>query len=75
MRDKNQDCYFISQLPGSKSDVKDAQWIAERLLKDLIRSSFVARDGLYKRLFKKIRKYFEIFKQSLSENCFFLLHF
>lgn len=33
--------YFIKQLPGRKSDVKDAQWIAECLLKNLIRSSFV----------------------------------
>ena len=33
--------YFIRQLPGRKSDVKDAQWIAECTLKDLIRSSFV----------------------------------
>ncbi len=33
--------YFIRQLPGRKSDVKDAQWIAECLLKDLIRGSFV----------------------------------
>jgi len=33
--------YFIKQLPGRKSDVKDAQWIAECTLKDLIRGSFV----------------------------------
>lgn len=33
--------YFIKQLPGRKSDVKDAQWIAECLLKDLTRGSFV----------------------------------
>ena len=33
--------YFIRQLPGRKSDVKDAQWIAECTLKDLIRGSFV----------------------------------
>ena len=33
--------YFIKQLPGRKSDVKDAQWIAECLLKDLIKGSFV----------------------------------
>ena len=33
--------YFIKQLPGRKSDVKDAQWIAECLLKQLIRGSFV----------------------------------
>lgn len=33
--------YFIKQLPGRKSDVKDAQWIAECLQKDLIKGSFV----------------------------------
>ena len=38
--------YFIKQLPGRKSDVKDAQWIAECLQKDLIKGSFVAGDVL-----------------------------
>jgi len=33
--------YFIKQLPGRKSDVKDAHWIAECLQKDLIKGSFV----------------------------------
>ena len=33
--------YFIKQLPGRKSDVKDARWIAECLQKNLIKSSFV----------------------------------
>lgn len=33
--------YFIKQLPGHKSDVKDAQWIAECTLKELVRGSFV----------------------------------
>lgn len=33
--------YFIKQLPGRKSDVKDAHWIAQCLQKDLIRGSFV----------------------------------
>lgn len=33
--------YFIRQLPGHKSDVKDAQWIAECTMKDLANSSFV----------------------------------
>lgn len=32
---------FIKQLPGRKSDTKDAQWIAECQLKNLIRKSFV----------------------------------
>ena len=33
--------YFIKQLPGHKSDVKDAQWIAECMFKELVRGSFV----------------------------------
>lgn len=33
--------YFIKQLPGHKSDVKDAEWIAECMMKDLVRGSFV----------------------------------
>lgn len=33
--------YFIKQLPGKKSDVKDAEWIATCMLNDLIASSFV----------------------------------
>jgi len=33
--------YFIRQLPGRKSDVKDAQWIAECMLKELIKGSYV----------------------------------
>ena len=35
------DPMFIKQLPGRKSDTKDAQWIAEYQLKNLIRKSFV----------------------------------
>ena len=33
--------YFIRQLPGRKSDVRDAQWIAECVLKNLIKGSVV----------------------------------
>lgn len=33
--------HFIKQLPGHKSDTKDAQWIAEFQLKNLIREGFV----------------------------------
>ena len=38
--------FFIKQLPGRKSDVRDAQWIAECLQKDLIKSSFVVEGKL-----------------------------
>ncbi len=33
--------YFIKQLSGRKSDVRDTVWIAECTMKDLIRGSFV----------------------------------
>ena len=41
--------YFIKQLPGRKSDVKDAHWIAECLQKNLIKSSFVV-DGVLQQM-------------------------
>ena len=44
--------YFIKQLPGHKSDVKDAQWIAECMLKDLVRGSFVPHERI-----QQLRKY------------------
>jgi transposase len=33
--------WFIKQMPGRKSDVKDAQWIATLLYKDMLRKSYV----------------------------------
>lgn len=33
--------YFIKQLPGRKTDIKDAQWIALVLQKELIKGSFI----------------------------------
>lgn len=44
--------YFIKQLPGKKSDVKDAEWIATCLLKDLIKGSYVPED-----LIPQLRQY------------------
>ena len=44
--------YFIKQLPGRKSDVKDAQWIAECVLKDLIFGSFVPEETV-----QRLRQY------------------
>jgi transposase len=38
--------YFIKQLPGRKSDVKDARWTAQCLQKELIRGSFVPDEVL-----------------------------
>lgn len=51
--------YFIKQLPGRKSDVKDAQWIAECLLKDLIKGSFVP-EGIIQDMRKLNRRMFDI---------------
>ena len=48
--------YFIKQLPGRKSDVKDAQWIAECLQKDLIKSSFVV-DGILQQMRQYTRQH------------------
>lgn len=44
--------YFIKQLPGKKSDVKDAEWIATCLLKNLIKGSYVPED-----LIQQLRQY------------------
>ena len=33
--------YYIKQMPGRKTDVKDAEWIATVLMKDLLKESFV----------------------------------
>ncbi len=44
--------YFIKQLPGKKSDVKDAEWIATFLLKDLISGSYVPAD-----IIQQLRQY------------------
>jgi len=38
--------YFIKQLPGHKSDVKDAQWIAECTMKELVKGSFVPPEDI-----------------------------
>lgn len=38
--------YFIKQLPGHKSDIADAQWIAECTMKNLISSSFVPPEDI-----------------------------
>ena len=36
--------YLIKQLPGRKSDVKDAHWIAQCLQKEMLRGSYVPDD-------------------------------
>jgi len=38
--------YYIKQIPGRKTDVKDAQWIAILLQKGLLKESFVPGEQL-----------------------------
>lgn len=53
--------YAIKQLPGRKSDVKDAEWIATCLRKDLIRGSYVP-DATIQQLRQYNRRIFDITK-------------
>ena len=54
--------YFIKQLPGRKSDVKDAEWIATCLLKDLIKGSYVPEDRI-QQLRQYDRRIFDLNKE------------
>jgi transposase len=54
--------YFIKQLPGKKSDVKDAEWIATCLLKDLIKGSYVPSE-IIQRLRQLDRRIFDLNKE------------
>lgn len=52
--------FLIKQLPGRKSDVKDAQWIAQLLYKDMLRGSFVPGEQIqelrsYTRAYSKLQ--------------------
>lgn len=58
--------YFIKQLPGKKSDVNDAEWIATCLSKELIASSFVPDDKI-QRLRQYGRRIFDL-NASISRN-------
>ena len=54
--------YFIKQLPGKKSDVKDAEWIATCLLKELIRGSYVPEERI-QQLRQYDRRIFDLNKE------------
>jgi transposase len=54
--------YFIKQLPGRKSDVKDAQWIAQCLQKDLIRGSYVP-ESIVQQMRQYSRRYQQLNKK------------
>lgn len=51
--------YFIRQLPGKKSDVKDAEWIATCILKGLVRGSYVPEERI-QRLRQYDRRIFDL---------------
>ena len=51
--------YFIKQFPGKKSDIKDAEWIATYMQKNLIASSFVP-DEKIQRLRQYYRRIFDL---------------
>lgn len=54
--------YFIKQLPGKKSDIKDAEWIATCLLKELIRGSYVPEERI-QQLRQYDRRIFDLNKE------------
>lgn len=56
--------YAIKQLPGRKSDIKDAEWIATCLQKELIRGSYVPNSEI-QQLRQYNRRIFDINKQSV----------
>lgn len=56
--------YFIKQLPGRKSDIKDAQWIATVLQKELIKGSFVP-DQIITSLRQYGRRVFKLVRQKV----------
>ena len=58
--------YFIKQLPGKKTDVKDAEWIATTLIKDLLKESFVP-DEIQSSLRKYERTLFRLSRLIVQE--------
>lgn len=58
--------YFIKQLPGKKSDVKDSEWIATCQMNNLIASSFVPDEEI-QRLRQYDRRIFDL-NTSISRN-------
>lgn len=59
--------YFIRQLPGRKSDVKDARWIAECVLKNLIKGSFVP--GSIVQEMRKLNRRIMDLNEEMTYNC------
>jgi len=55
--------YFIKQIPGRKTDVKDSEWIATVIQKDLVRGSYVP-GKLIQELRQYERRYVRLCEQS-----------
>lgn len=55
--------YFIKQVPGRKTDVKDSEWIATVIQKDLVRGSYVP-GKLIQELRQYERRYVRLCEQS-----------
>jgi transposase len=63
--------YFIKQMPGRKSDVKDSQWIAQLLSKDMLRGSLIPVEHirelrLYSREYVRKKAYITRCMQSME---------
>jgi transposase len=58
--------YFIKQMPGRKSDVKDSQWIAQLLAKGMLRGSLIPEEHI-----RELRAYSReyVHKQSSITRC------
>jgi len=56
--------YLIKQMPGRKSDIKDAHWIAMCLQKDMLRGSYVP-DACLQQLRQFARRYRYLTKQTV----------
>lgn len=62
---------FIKQLPGRKTDVKDALWIATVLMKGLVCGSYVPEQGIqelreYERCYSRLNKKIVICEQTID---------
>ena len=55
--------YFIKQVPGRKTDVKDSEWIATVIQKDLVRGSYIP-GKLIQELRQYERRYVRLCEQS-----------
>jgi transposase len=63
--------YFIKQMPGRKSDVKDSQWIAQLLAKGMLRGSLIPEEHirelrLYSREYVRKKAYITRCMQSME---------